>query len=210
MELKKVALVIADISGYTQFIQDNKTSLLHAEEIISQLLETVIEGAKYPLVLNKLEGDAILMYAELGNDEVEAARDVARQVQAFFAVFRAKAHELATSRAGCPCQACQRILELRLKAILHQGTVAFKKIRQFEEIAGEDVIVAHRLLKNSVPASEYILMTEVFFQLTGDLPHNQAEARREFCKGLGDIAVRVFYPAAERPGRSVQTAPLPA
>jgi class 3 adenylate cyclase len=82
MEIKQVALVIADISGYTQFIQANKTSILHAEEIISQLLEVVIEKATYPLVLNKLEGDAVLMYAEVGGDAVAASQDVIRQVQA--------------------------------------------------------------------------------------------------------------------------------
>jgi len=81
MELKKVALVIADISGYTRFLQFNKTSLLHANEIVSQLLESVIDGASHPLILNKLEGDALLLYAELGIDEGVAAREVSRQIR---------------------------------------------------------------------------------------------------------------------------------
>ncbi|MDP1624483.1 MAG: DUF2652 domain-containing protein [bacterium] len=65
METKKVALVIADISGYTQFIRSEKMSAVHAEEIIFELLEAVIDHAAYPLTLNKLEGDAALLYAEL-------------------------------------------------------------------------------------------------------------------------------------------------
>jgi hypothetical protein len=45
MELKHVALVLADIGGYTKFIRLQKTTLLHADEIISQLLETIIARA---------------------------------------------------------------------------------------------------------------------------------------------------------------------
>ncbi|MBI3167836.1 MAG: DUF2652 domain-containing protein, partial [Chloroflexi bacterium] len=69
METKKVALVIVDISGYTQFIRSEKTSAVHAEEIIFDLLEAVIDKAAYPLTLNKLEGDAAFLYAELKDDE---------------------------------------------------------------------------------------------------------------------------------------------
>jgi len=38
-------------------------SLLHAEAIISDLLEAVIDHAEYPLTLSKLEGDAVFLYA---------------------------------------------------------------------------------------------------------------------------------------------------
>jgi len=37
-----------------------------------------------------------------------------------------------------------------------------KKIRQFEELAGEPVILIHRLLKNTIQAKEYILLTQAF------------------------------------------------
>ena len=83
-----------------------------------------------------LEGDAALLYAELGNDEPAVLRDVFAQVNRFFASFHAKAGELSGSRSDCPCDACQRIRDLRLKAILHRGSIAFRKIRQFDEMAG--------------------------------------------------------------------------
>jgi hypothetical protein len=83
---------------------------------------------------------------------------------------------------------------LRLKAVLHEGEVAVKQIRQFEEIAGEAVIMVHRLLKNTVPADEYILMTEGFYQLASALPRSQSEERVEVYRDLGQIKVRVFYP----------------
>ncbi len=45
MEIKRVALVIFDISGYTEFIRQNKETLGHAHKVVSQLLEHVVEGA---------------------------------------------------------------------------------------------------------------------------------------------------------------------
>ena len=76
---KKVVLVIVDISGYTQFIRSQKSSAVHAEEIVFELLEAVINHATYPLTLNKLEGDAAFLYAEVQADNrIEVARDVAR------------------------------------------------------------------------------------------------------------------------------------
>ncbi len=194
METKKVVLVIVDISGYTQFIRSEKMSAVHAEEIIFDLLEAVIDKAAYPLTLNKLEGDAALLYAELKDDEAAVARDVARQAQAFFDVFYERARLLSSERTDCNCNACQRILDLKLKAFLHRGEVVFKKIRQFEEMAGEDVIIAHRLTKNSIPSNEYILMTETFHQLAGDLPNMNMETSRETHEDIGAVTVKVFHP----------------
>jgi len=195
MELKHIAIVLADIGGYTRFIRLHKSTLLHAEEIISQLLETIVAHASFPLTLNKLEGDAVLMYAEMDDTERAAACDVALQVAAFFSAFHRKAKELSGSRANCPCDACQHILDLRLKAVLHHGVVAIRKIRQFEELTGEDVILAHRLLKNSVTKPEYILMSASFHRLAGDLPGYQREKGEETYEDLGRIDSVVFSQA---------------
>ena len=69
-------LIIADISGYTQFIKIHnmrKAPIFgkkmaqkwesHAEHIITELLETVIEAFDGTLILNKLEGDAAFFFA---------------------------------------------------------------------------------------------------------------------------------------------------
>ncbi|MDP1715790.1 MAG: DUF2652 domain-containing protein [Anaerolineales bacterium] len=169
-------------------------SAVYAEEIIFNLLEAVIDKAAYPLMLNKLDGDAALLYAELEDDEAAVARDVARQAQAFYDVFYERARLLSSERTDCDCNACQRILDLRLKAFLHCGEVVFKKIRQFEEMAGEDVIIVHRLIKNSIPSNEYILMTESFYQLAGNLLDMNMETCHEAYEDIGAITVNVFHP----------------
>ena len=194
MELRNVALAIVDIGGYTGFLKFHRTSLLHAQEIIAQLLEAVIDNASHPLVLNKLEGDAVFLYAELDDGDVSGARDIARQVKDFFATFHIKARELSGSRSGCPCEACQRIVDLKLKAVLHRGVAGFRKIRQFDELTGEDVILVHRLLKNTVTAKEYILMTNAFHDLAGDPLDSRGQAHEEHYEDLGSVSVRVFFP----------------
>ena len=194
MKLRHAALVIVDISGYTQFIRQRNLSLLHAEEIISQLLESVIDKAEYPLILNKLEGDAAFLYALWDGNHAQAAQDILQQVLAFFPAFRHKAAELSHDTSYCDCDACTHISRLKLKAFLHHGEVVLKKIRQFEELAGDNVILIHRLLKNGVDANEYLLMTESFSTLTDDIPEFKKESRAEEYDGEEPIKVDVFYP----------------
>jgi class 3 adenylate cyclase len=89
VEIKHVVLVLADISGYTRFMRVHTMSLLHAEAIITDLLEAVIDAAEFPLTLSKLEGDAAFLYATVEDDSrvSAAAQDILRQVTAFFEAF---------------------------------------------------------------------------------------------------------------------------
>ncbi|MGC9398752.1 MAG: DUF2652 domain-containing protein [Anaerolineae bacterium] len=195
MEIKKVALVLVDISGYTRFLQMHAASLLHAEEIITELMEAVIDKADYPLTLNKLEGDAALLYAEVEENPQAAVHDIARQVLGFFAAFKQKQTTLVEAgEGGCPCEACRNIAQLQLKAVLHYGEVVMKQIRQFEELAGNNVILIHRLLKNSLPSREYILMTEDFYRLYGDITELAAQEHIEAYPELGALKTFVVYP----------------
>jgi hypothetical protein len=200
MEIKQAIMVLADISGYTRFMKLHTVSLLHAEVIIADLLEAVIDHTEHPLTLSKLEGDAAFLYVtlEAGSDGRAAAQDVLRQVMAFIDAFKTRERELIACNV-CTCPACQDIGQLKLKAFLHVGRTAIKKIRQFEELGGEDAILIHRLLKNSIPAKEYIVMTEAFYALSGGLAGQTPEARTEDCEGIGPVPIRVYYPAGDEP-----------
>lgn len=202
MELKHALLVLADISGYTRFTRLRALSVLHAEEIVTELLEAVISTAQYPLQIVKLEGDAVFLYAEAGADPPAAAQDVARQVRLFFEAFQARSRHLAATSI-CPCEACGHISDLKLKVIVHAGAVAHKRIRQFDELAGEPVIRLHRLAKNSIRAPEYILVTEAFYALSGPWPgaaQAAPEARLEVVADLDPTRVYVFYPGQAEGG----------
>lgn len=214
MTLRRAHIILVDISGYTRFIRLHRMSVLHAERIITELLESVIQAASHPLVLNKLEGDAALFYAladgEEGKDVADAAgglRDGARsvlgQLLRFFEVFRARERELVSECSLCVCDACLHADDLRLKIIAHTGTLIVKQVRGFEEIAGEDVILTHQLLKNAVPADEYLLLTDAFLALSGPPDAAPLESHVEYRSGADPVRVHVhFPPGAALPPRS--------
>jgi len=53
--------VIADISGYTSYVA--KTELEHSHEILSELLNLLVDKFAPLMVISKLEGDAVFAYA---------------------------------------------------------------------------------------------------------------------------------------------------
>lgn len=160
MKLTKAVLAIADISGYTGFVHQPDLSIVHAEQIITALLDTVIDRAAHPLILNKLEGDAALLYAEYEGADAPVVRDILAQAGEFFGAFERTRLRLQHDRSACGCDACRGIDQLRLKILLHLGEIAVKQVRQFTELAGRPLILLHRLLKNSVPSREYLLLSE--------------------------------------------------
>ena len=167
MELGSGYIVLTDISGYTGFVRMHRTSEVHAEMVLTDLLEATIDESRAPLVLNRIEGDGIMFFASAPGT-AEVARGLLRQVLRLFHAFAMKERELVSCNL-CVCEACRSIDGLRLKAILHHGTVGVKRVKQFEELTGEDVIIAHRLSKNRVASNQYILMTEQFHRLAGDV-----------------------------------------
>ncbi len=151
-----VLLIIADISGYTRYMVANETELEHSHEIISALLEAIIGEIEIPLSVAKLEGDAVFLYAI---NEAGIAERIGRKLSRFFAAFSSRLAELAVSRT-CQCGACRNIDRLRLKLIVHSGKAIVVQIAGRTELAGVDVIIVHRLLKNSFSSGEYIALTE--------------------------------------------------
>ena len=195
MRLTHAWLVIVDISGYTAFIHERQTSLLHAEQIITELMEAVIDRATHPLEVNKLEGDAALLFAEVPAGDLDGGRDVLAQVKGCFPAFHDTLARQKQARAHCVCDACTGIERLQLKAFAHVGEIAVKPVRQFVELAGEHVILVHRLLKNRVPRREYVLLTEAARAGAG-LDPARLEAHVEDLEGVGETRLWLLAPAA--------------
>jgi hypothetical protein len=188
----KAVIVLADIGGYTRFVTNHDLALVHAEKIITDLLESVMDSAMYPLTLNKLEGDAALFYALGDTDAAGVVKSALRQAAGFFAAFASKRADLIAATL-CTCSACQGIGQLRIKAIVHFGDIVLKRVRAFEELAGEPVIAAHRLLKNSVVKEQYILVTDAADRLSGGLLGTGMRATEQ-CEGIGPVGTVVFDP----------------
>jgi len=68
------------------------------------------------------------------------------------------------SQQVCHCGACTTASNLTLKFITHYGLCKEVPIHSFIKLIGSDVILAHRLLKSSVPEREYILLSEKYLE----------------------------------------------
>lgn len=157
-----VLLIIADISGYTQFMTANAKTLAHAQAIITELVTAIIREVELPLTVAKLEGDAVFLYAKK-EDGARSWSDTRKMIGdrllRFFTAFSGKLKEL-RGVTTCDCHSCRSMERLRLKLVVHSGEALFHHIFGTVDLAGVDIIIAHRLLKNSVTSEQYILMTE--------------------------------------------------
>ena len=102
MELVNAFLILADISGYTKFTRLHKLSLLHAEFIISELLESIIDSTIAPVTLNEIEGDSAF-FSAVSDDSPQMAREIFTQSLALCDVFNRKEGEL----LRCATRTCQ-------------------------------------------------------------------------------------------------------
>lgn len=155
-------LMIADISGYTRYMTANAKTLAHSQTIITELIHAIVQQIELPLEIAKLEGDAVFLFCRKQNGALpwpEAKRVIGERLIAFFGQFGDKLRELIRSTT-CNCNACMHIEKLRLKVVVHSGEALFHRVLNFTELAGVDVIIVHRLLKNSVNAEQYLLLTE--------------------------------------------------
>jgi hypothetical protein len=137
-------LVLADISGYTRYLRD--TELEHAQDVLADLMETVVGGLRPALRISKLEGDAAFAYAV--GSELEASILLDTIDDTYFA-FRSRLRDIRQATT-CDCNACRLIPNLNLKFVAHNGRFVRNLMAGNEELTGSDVIIAHRLLKNSV------------------------------------------------------------
>lgn len=193
MQMQNAVIVLADISGYTRFMKLHGMALVHAESIITELLDSIIDHTEHPLTLNKLEGDAVLFYALADENPQAVAESALRQVNGFFHAFSTRKKEIGVD-ALCNCGACTEVVHLNIKAVMNFGSVVVRRVRQFEEISGTSVIVAHRLLKNSVPLNEYVLLAEAFEQVLGGTPPGGTRVTEQ-CEGIGAVTAAYYPPS---------------
>lgn len=206
MRISQCVLVMADISGYTNFVTHRAVSLKHAEQIVTELMESIIDRAQHPLVVNKLEGDAALLFAETGGSTLAACGSVMHQVQALQGAFSRQIQRIRSERRHCECAACANVENLKLKFVVHVDDIAIKQVRQFEELAGEGVILIHRLLKNSLDLREYVLLTQEFREALGHVAP-AGDWHTENVEGIGERQLFVCAPRPLEPG-AVEQQPI--
>ncbi|MDR7419778.1 MAG: DUF2652 domain-containing protein [Armatimonadota bacterium] len=151
-------LGIADITGYTAYLAG--TELDHAQDVLADLMGTVVAALRPMLRLAKLEGDAAFVCAPTGGINGSMLLDTVEQC--YFA-FRRRVRDIRRATT-CECNACVQVPTLDLKLLAHEGEFVRQRVAGREEFVGPDVILVHRLLKNHVEDAlglrGYALFTE--------------------------------------------------
>jgi len=193
---ERLLLILADISGYTKFMLASQVAMVHGQQVITALLEAILDEVDIPLEVKEIEGDAVFLYSVRPRDDeawqavsAEVGKKLLRFFEAFSAVLVAESES-----SLCICAVCKNLHELKLKIIVHGGEALFHSIGEFADVSGVDVILAHRLLKNSVDSDEYILMTEPAYRDLRFPSELEVHKSSETYEGFGSITTFVHLP----------------
>ena len=191
-------LVVADLSGYTRYLSG--VELDHSHDILADLIGVVAERLDGSLRVVKLEGDAVFC---CGSDE-----SLLDDLQDCYTAFARRQQTIALN-TSCRCDACRRISDLDLKFVAHHGSFVEHEVAGRKELVGPDVIVVHRMLKNSVAERfglrGYALLSDACVRSLG----MDRAGLREHSERYGDIGevAGVAIDVGER-GRSAATVQL--
>lgn len=144
-------LLIADISGYSKFVG----GVEHGAAIVADLLGVAVEQLAGVASLAKVEGDAAFCVStSIPNGDATMT-----SLYGCYDAFRRHLRD-AQHLTTCTCDACAQMPSLDLKVIVHAGEFVTQRVAGSSEVAGSDVILVHRLLKNSVAKRGYALVTD--------------------------------------------------
>lgn len=182
MEAKPTLLCIPDISGFTKFMGEIDFEL--SSKVIPSLLNKIIYSNEIGLKISEIEGDAVLFY-RLG--QLPPINILIDQCKLFYTEFYQQMEVLRKKNNGHP--GAKKIPEmLGLKIVLHFGKeIGIVTIGKNFKLMGEDVIVAHRLLKNNIPIDEYILISETLLASYGDKDREYLTQQATFKSGFVEV-----------------------
>jgi len=185
-------LIISDITGYSKYL--NESELEHARDSLTALLNILLDHTKSPLVLSKLEGDAVFSSAPAhGFLQGQSLLDM---IESTYASFR-KALELMVLNTTCTCNACRNLPNLDLKFFVHFGSYMTQKIGNFSELVGNDVNLVHRLAKNHIKeetgCKAYAAFTQSVMEALGLVEfQNSLIPYRETFADVGEVQMYVL------------------
>jgi len=142
-----------------------KSELEHAHHIIQALFDAQLKVIQNPLTVSNFQGDAILCY--VSETDVDQSDKLLQQILGLYQAFIDQMRAMQVN-PPCGCTACANINMLELKIFVHYGNYMIKQVGDRQELMGADVILAHRMMKNSVKeetgSSSYLLMSQQAYQ----------------------------------------------
>lgn len=179
-------LVLGDISGFTAYLSE--VELDHANAIVSELMEAVIEHMTPTLVLIEVEGDAA--YGHIPEDRMTRGETILEMFESTYAAFRDRLTGV-QRRTTCQCNACRALPGLDLKFVCHLGEYTLADVAGKPKPLGPDVNLVHRLVKNQVSEAKgwrgYLLLTEPSAKRLG-LPLETFERMEQGVEDFGTLS----------------------
>lgn len=153
-------LILADISGYNAYVAG--TEFDHAQEIIRDLLEFLVNQMHPLLTLVQIEGDAIFAYTP--ENRILRGETLFELIENTYIGFKNRLTSIRRHRT-CTCTACQNIHVLDLKFFVHYGEYIEQSIDEHHGLLGyAPLFVRKREWKEPVADSAswqgYALFTE--------------------------------------------------
>ncbi|HET8829119.1 MAG TPA: DUF2652 domain-containing protein, partial [Pelobium sp.] len=158
-----VFFCIPDITGFTKFITSTDNGEF-ANRVISNVLNKVASANILEMHIAEIEGDAIFFYK---TGRLPAVKKVAKQCQLIYEAFN---DSIASFEETDPELFAKHLSknQLGIKIVVHHGHISLTEINGHIKLMGEDVILAHKLLKNSIQEPCYILLTNQYLEKLKD------------------------------------------
>ncbi len=164
MSETNATILIPDISGFTEFM--TTTELSHGTRAINMLIESIVNAIGEEYEVSEIEGDAVLLIKKGPAPSRQEILDSCMKIFNGFHFQRKWMQQFTL----CPCGACRAISDLTIKFVVHHGPLMEFKVGRFVKQSGTEMIIAHRLLKNSISNNEYLLITEKLLENSADTP----------------------------------------
>ena len=128
MTTRRALLLIADIGGYTEYMDFHRSMLGHAEAATRRMLDKIVDAARgFDLI--EIEGDAAFLSRDA--DGLDGPATMSAITDAAVAMHRAfHAERRLVELNICPCKSCTQTSGLKLKFVAHVGEVASQTIKR--------------------------------------------------------------------------------
>lgn len=158
-----VFFCIPDITGFTKFITSTDNGEF-ANRVITRVLNEVAAANILEMSIAEIEGDAIFFYK---TGRLPSVKKVAKQCQLIYDSFNQTIAGFQHSDTELYLSHLSKN-QLGIKIVIHHGHISLADINGHIKLMGEDVILVHKLLKNSIEEPCYILLTNKYLEKLKD------------------------------------------
>lgn len=148
-------ICLADINGFTRYL--SSSTLKKSPERIAHLLNGITHSNVTGLEIAEIEGDCVFFYAL--KEKMPSPEAMVDQLEKIYLDFQENLSQLGQDVQENAVEENAR-KRLGIKIILHYGEFQMVEMAGRKKPMGETVLIAHRLLKNSLKLEEYALITE--------------------------------------------------